>query len=124
MGRVYDLVYNPERGLYHIGLLCFVKTSRLCFQTLLLPRTRQVRPGGSRSPLTAVWQTGPLTSVSWCYWMTQPGNACKLPQETDPELPAPSSLDACWEDPQRSITELPKSGVHSFTRRLVKLRFP
>lgn len=36
MGRVYDLAYDPWRGLYCIGLLCFVKTARLCFQILLL----------------------------------------------------------------------------------------
>lgn len=39
-------------------------------------------------------------------------------------LPIPFSLHARWENPQHSITELPKSRRPFFHRRLVKLRFP
>ena len=71
------------------------KTSRLCFQTLLLPRTQQVRPGGSHSPLTAVWQTGPLTSVSWVTgWLNQATPANFRTRQTQSSLLPPPWMHA------------------------------
>lgn len=67
---------------------------------------------------------GALTSASWCYWMTHPGNACRLLHAIDPELPAPFSLDARWEDPQRSTTELPKSRSPFFHKKTCKAQIP